>query len=113
MTRERVLCRLEEIPDGGARGLELPDGTPVVAVRRGGRVRVYVNRCPHTGLNLEWRPDDFLTPEGDLIRCATHDARFRIEDGLCVAGPCAGDALEPVPVEVRGGRVLLAEGRGA
>lgn len=110
---ETVLCRLEEIPDGGARGLELPDGTPVVAVRRGAAVHVYVDRCPHTGVTLAWRPDDFLTPKGDLIRCATHDARFRIEDGLCVAGPCAGDALERVPVVVRGGRVLLAEGDAA
>jgi len=32
--------------------------------------------------------------------CAHHSALFRFDDGLCIDGPCAGAALEAVPVEV-------------
>jgi len=41
------------------------------------------------------------------IVCATHGATFRPEDGYCIAGPCAGDRLEPVAVRVERGIVLV------
>jgi nitrite reductase/ring-hydroxylating ferredoxin subunit len=35
---------------------------------------------------------------------------FEIEDGFCIAGPCAGDQLRPVTVEVNAaGNVVLRE----
>ena len=59
---ERTLCRLDEIPDGGARGFAAAPGgfIGLFAVRRGERVFVYVNSCPHVGLPLEPLPDRFL-----------------------------------------------------
>jgi nitrite reductase/ring-hydroxylating ferredoxin subunit len=104
------LCRLDEIADGAARGFTIgaaPARLRIFAVRRGGAVHAYVNRCPHVGTPLDWTPDDFLDRDGRHIVCATHGARFRIDDGLCVAGPCSGDRLEPFPVAVRDG-VLFA-----
>ena len=105
------LCRLDEIPDGGSRGFTLmrPDGRSlrVFAVRRGEGVVAYVNSCPHRGTPLDWRPDDFLDREGRHILCATHGAVFRIEDGVCIAGPCPGEQLTPLPLESRDG-VLFA-----
>jgi nitrite reductase/ring-hydroxylating ferredoxin subunit len=107
----RVLCRLEDIPDGGARGFPGPPGsfTGLLALRRGARVLVYVNACPHIGTPLNLLPDRFLTRDGGRIVCATHGADFRIEDGLCLRGPCEGDRLEPVPTEVRDGMVLVRD----
>jgi nitrite reductase/ring-hydroxylating ferredoxin subunit len=32
---------------------------------------------------------------------------FRITDGYCVAGPCAGDRLTSVPVTVDAGEVVV------
>jgi nitrite reductase/ring-hydroxylating ferredoxin subunit len=72
-------------------------------VRRGERVFGYVNRCPHVGTPLDWIPHDFLDRERRHVVCATHGAVFRIEDGLCLAGPCQGDRLEPFPIELRDG----------
>jgi len=99
----RVLCHLDDIADPGARGFRAPVGgepRSLFVVRRGRTVYGYVNSCPHTGVALEWVPDRFLDPDGELIVCAMHGALFRIEDGVCIAGPCAGDSLRPVPVEV-------------
>ncbi len=105
---ERVLCRLEEIPDGASRGFG-----DLFAIRRGTGVTVYVNSCPHIGVPLELVPDRFLDRLGKLIVCATHGARFRIEDGVCISGPCLGDELEAVPARVDGeGRVMVPEGAG-
>jgi nitrite reductase/ring-hydroxylating ferredoxin subunit len=106
---ELALCHLDELGDPGSRGLllPLPGGVDLacIVVRVGGRVHAYRNACPHTGASLEWRPHQFLDPDGRLIQCALHGALFRPEDGRCVQGPCAGDALAPVAVAIRDGWV--------
>lgn len=113
-SRRRVLCRLDEIPDGGARGFgPAPGGfTGLFAVRHGDRVVVYVNACPHLGSPLDWTPDRFLSADGSHIVCATHGAEFRIRDGLCERGPCLGARLEAVMIEVKDGAVLVPEDAG-
>ena len=87
------LCAPQELVEGQSRGFVL-DQLNLLAVRRDGQVYAYINRCPHRGIALEWRPDDFLDDSGSLIRCATHGALFLIESGECVAGPCEGQALQ-------------------
>jgi nitrite reductase/ring-hydroxylating ferredoxin subunit len=110
----RPLCRLTEVPDGGARGFAPPPGgfTGLFVVRRGEQVFVYVNSCPHIGTPLDWAPDRFLTADGTHIVCATHGAEFRIENGECVAGPCIGDHLETVLSDLQEGIVMVAEDAG-
>jgi nitrite reductase/ring-hydroxylating ferredoxin subunit len=113
-----VLCRLDEIEDGEGRGFTLgegPEALEIVVVREDARVYGYVNSCPHTGTPLEWLPDQFMSEDGGHILCHTHGALFRIEDGYCVAGPCAGDALRPVAVTREGADliVLVPEPSGA
>jgi nitrite reductase/ring-hydroxylating ferredoxin subunit len=71
------------------------------------RVVAYRNSCPHTGGPLDWVPDQFLNLDGDLIQCATHDALFRIEDGVCVKGPCVGRSLTAVPVVIEAQQVSV------
>ena len=107
LSARRALCRPDEIPEGGARGFPAAPGgfMGLFAVKRGGVVRVYVNSCPHLGLPLEMTPDRFLDAKGERIVCTAHGARFRIEDGFCVSGPCYGESLEPVP------HILDEEGR--
>ena len=79
-------------------------------VRFGTEVRAYLNSCPHTGGPLDWVPDQFLSLDRQHMQCATHAALFRWQDGACVAGPCAGDTLTALPVDVVDGRVLLQRG---
>lgn len=102
----RQLCHLDDIEDGSARGFEIfehGETLPVFIVRQGLDIYAYRNSCPHTGVNLEWLPDQFLDSSGQYIQCAMHGAMFRIEDGWCVRGPCAGDALVAIPVSQRDG----------
>jgi len=104
------LCALSEISAPGSRGFSvnaLQGCVEVFVVRSGNRVVAYRNSCPHTGGPLDWVPDQFLSIENDRIQCATHDALFRIEDGVCIKGPCAGQSLVSVAVEVIAGRVML------
>lgn len=103
------LCALADIPDGGTAGIEAAGlGRGYLAVRRGGEVFVYVNSCPHIGAPLDFRPGQFLNLDKTHILCSLHGALFTIEDGLCVAGPCAGDRLQAVATEVRDGVLYAA-----
>jgi nitrite reductase/ring-hydroxylating ferredoxin subunit len=109
------LCRLNEIADPGSRGFSVVIAghtESIFLVRKGGAVFAYRNRCPHTGSPLDWMPDQFLNLGKDHIQCATHAALFRIEDGLCVAGPCTGDALTALPVAVDTGEIVLGTNDG-
>ena len=107
-----VLCRLDELADPGSREFKWGFGVwplEFFAVRKGGQVRGFVNRCPHAGNPLNWQPDRFLNREGDLILCNSHGALFRIDDGVCVGGPCPGEALEAVALRVENGNVVADE----
>ncbi len=106
-----VLCPLDAIPVPGSKGFTLGRGEAaceIFVVRDANGLRAYRNACPHTGGPLDWTPGRFLTRDGKAILCATHGALFRIDDGYCLRGPCAGQSLTPVPVAVRDGLVVLA-----
>ena len=102
---------LELIADGAARNFVLQIGEGFFhgfVVRQGEAVRGYVDRCPHAGLPLAQKLDDYLTPTGDLIACSWHGALFDIDSGACVGGPCAGSALRPWPVVLADGWIRTA-----
>ncbi len=110
--RVRVLCALDDLEDPGSRGFSVELGgqhLELFVVRRRDRVYAYRNSCPHTGAPLEWTPHRFLDLAGSFIECATHGALFRFEDGRCLRGPCAGDGLEPLNVNLCDGQVVLLD----
>jgi nitrite reductase/ring-hydroxylating ferredoxin subunit len=111
---ERVLCRLSDLDEHGSRGFAVGDGDwplrGVVVRLDAGDVRAYQNWCPHAGHPLNLRPHRFLTPDRALLVCSSHGALFERDAGLCIAGPCTGKSLRPVPVEVLDGWVLLGAG---
>ena len=105
-----VLGPLDAIPEG--RSKEYTFGPGIMAfrmfvVRKGDEVFGYLNICPHYSLPLNHRPDEFVTRDGTRIRCTQHRALFRIEDGACLDGACEGRALDPVPVTVQDGQLVL------
>lgn len=101
-----LLCQLADIPADGARGLEI-DGQALVVVRHEGQVHVYVNWCPHLGIELNFRPDEFFDIEHRFLQCANHGALFEIDSGLCILGPCQGGMLKKVGFAVEGGAIRI------
>ena len=102
------LCHIDEITEGSSKGFDLPQAQ-IFAVKKLGKLFVYINRCPHFGIPLHWQPDQFLDPEGAFLQCSTHGALFTIQTGECIRGPCQGDSLWQVEYKIEQGKILIAE----
>ena len=108
---QRLICPSASLEEGGqgvrfllGEGERAPVG---FAIRHGGTVHAFVNRCPHMGTELDWQPGEFFEESGLYLVCATHGALFQPATGLCVAGPCKGASLEALRTCEENGRVLL------
>ena len=105
-----LLCKLGDLDATGAKGVTLgewPQAREFVVVRDGAAIRAYRNRCPHNSGTLETVPDRFFDAEREHLVCSTHGARFRVSDGMCIFGPCRGDELMAVAIQVVGDEVRL------
>ena len=108
---QALLARLEQLEDGGFAEAEVMldgDAESLILYRDGGDVRAWLNVCPHAGRRLDWAPGKFLRSKEGWLVCAAHGASFELTEGTCVAGPCRGDRLRDVAVELRDGAVWLA-----
>ena len=70
-----------------------------------GNLFAYINRCPHTGITLDWVNNQFFSSDKRYVMCATHGAVFEPSNGECIWGPCVGLSLQSVPIEIDGGQV--------
>ena len=104
------LITLEHLSDDAFAEVEATvegDAESLVLYRQNDDVRAWINVCPHAGRRLDWAPGQFLKSKDGLLVCAVHGASFELQRGECVAGPCRGESLREVPVEVRDGAVWL------
>lgn len=111
MSEECLLCRLEDLPEGEARGFD-PDCTgwdTVFVVRREGRLYAYLNSCPHSpGSRMSWRRHGYLSADRTRIVCAGHGSQFDIATGECLQGAAEGFSLQSLPLRVdEAGAVFL------
>lgn len=77
------------------------DGKEIFVLNVDGVIKAYENYCPHLGIELNYMPNEFLDANKQYIVCANHGAIFDKVSGECISGPCAGDMLNEVDVEVR------------
>lgn len=104
------LCRFEDLAPGRSRGFDpLDEGRDTMfIVRQGDRLYAYRNDCPHQhNARMAWKKNEFLNSDRTRITCSAHGATFAIDTGLCDGGPCVGERLEPVPIEIRDGDVYI------
>jgi nitrite reductase/ring-hydroxylating ferredoxin subunit len=106
-----ALGPLADVADGSGKEFIFGRGTTVFSmfvVRKAERVFGYLNICPHYSSPLNCREGEFLSEDGSHIRCSMHFAEYRIEDGFGVAGAGEGCWLDPVPVHVEDGIIVIS-----
>ena len=94
------IAMTEEIPEREARAFDTDDGRTIFITQRDGAYYAYNNLCPHLQTELEFLENQFLDRDGEYIECSTHGALFDDESGECISGPCQGDFLEKVKIDV-------------
>ena len=92
------IAMTEEIPEREARAFDTDDGRTIFITQRDGAYYAYNNLCPHLQTELEFLENQFC--DGEQIECSTHGALFDVESGECISGPCQGDFLEKVKIDV-------------
>lgn len=75
--------------------------------RKGGRTYAYANICRHVPLTLDLGDGEVASADGLVFLCHHHGARYRIEDGKCLYGPCDGEHLFKLEVEELDGELTL------
>jgi nitrite reductase/ring-hydroxylating ferredoxin subunit len=109
------VCLLAEIADGSGRMFAFAGGDQefrLLVLRSGATCLGYVNRCPHFGVPLAARDDQLILSPGQWVKCNTHYARFRWQDGYCDSGDCEGESLLAVPLHLHDGSIRIGTGEG-
>lgn len=74
-----------------------------------GVLRAYMNMCPHFDVPLNVEPGEMFTSDRSQFMCMVHYAKFNLDDGHCIDGPCEGLGLESVPLSINDGQVYIGE----
>ncbi len=112
MSAPRRLCAVAALPEGRVTLIDAPGAKleeTILLVRRGARIAGFVNHCPHMGFALDWKPERIGLDDGAFLRCIHHNAVFRVTDGVCVSGPCPGESLTQVALDIVDGEVVLID----
>jgi nitrite reductase/ring-hydroxylating ferredoxin subunit len=102
MSRWR-LCHVDALEEGSARGFgpESPRRDRLFLVKHEGQLHAWLNDCPHwPGSPMAWRRDGYLNSTATRIVCNGHGAEFDIASGHCTLGPCLGQSLTPISLEI-------------
>lgn len=67
----------------------------------------FINRCPHTGIALDFVDNLFFSSDERYVMCATHGAVFEPPTGECIWGPCVGLSLQSCPMEISDGQIYV------
>ena len=108
---ERLICPSGSLADRG-KGVRFEveyfgSSAPAFAVRCGGRVHAYLNRCSHVAMELDWQEGVFFDSTGLDLICSTHGATYDPASGRCLGGPCNRTPLVKLRVAERGGMVFF------
>jgi len=107
----RLICASGALADAG-RGVRFEveyfgQPAPAFAVRYGGRVHAYLNKCGHIPMELDWQEGVFFDYAGRDLLCSTHGATYDTQTGRCLGGPCNRTPLLKLRVEERDGNVYF------
>lgn len=110
-----LVCAEHELSQKMVRTVRLTrarDGTPreaLIVRDEGGVVRAYLNLCKHLPIPIDSGSREFFDGPKKHLLCATHGAHYRLEDGLCVRGPCIHAKLDAVELVREGGAIYVID----
>ena len=97
------LCSVDDLEEIDSRGFEITEVTTpydIFVVRNFDNITAYKNSCPHNHGPLNWLEDVFLSDDKEYIQCVNHGALFELDTGHCIYGPCAGQALNRIDINI-------------
>ena len=100
--RDRVVCRIDDLPVGGFRLFEHPgpDDACILIRRAPDRLVAFSRRCTHESCAVAYRAG------ADRLECACHAGAYAADDGRVLGGP-PPHPLVRLTVAVKGGDVLV------
>lgn len=107
-TNHKLVGAVGEIEHGESKKFTLRRGQRELEgllVNFRGNLFAYLNRCPHTGITLDWVNNQFFSSDKRYLMCATHGAVFEPPTGECIWGPCLGLSLQALPIEIEDGQI--------
>ena len=105
------LCNTTDIPSGQVKEFSFGDSPfnfRMFVYNDNGAFRAFRNSCPHFDVPLNHSPEELFTDDGQHFQCITHFARFDKHSGLCVYGPCEGEALQSIALHEENGMLSIA-----
>lgn len=99
----RKVGDIVEIPEGGAKSVELDEGRTIALFNDAGKIYATDNQCPHMGYPLTRG----VIRHG-ILTCDWHGRSFDLEAGGCFNVEC--DDLQTFPAQVRNGEIWLQVG---
>lgn len=109
----RVICPSDSLVEGGEGvRFEWRDSgqvVPAFLVRIDGVPRAWLNRCAHQSVELDWIPGRFFASDRRHLVCSLHGAVYDARSGVCVDGPCEGQALIQIASRDRAGWAEVRE----
>ena len=77
------------------------------ALYHDGQVYAYENQCPHNQMPLNWNEHQFLDHGEQYLQCVNHGALFTLTEGNCIYGPCLGEKLQSVSLQIVADDLLI------
>jgi len=109
VTRLKI-TRAEDVPEGGTVKFHFTHkGKPAEGflARFQGKLVAYENRCQHLPLRLDFPDANLFNHDGTQFICQNHNAIYEPLTGLCVRGPCEGQSLRALEIEILAGEVWV------
>jgi nitrite reductase/ring-hydroxylating ferredoxin subunit len=106
------IYKLDDLLDADAKGLVALVGGKqrnIFIARKGEQVFAYLNWCPHNQVLIDQIPNKFFNANKSYIQCSKHGALFKVDDGLCIEGPCEGERLKSLDISIENGIIYLVQ----
>lgn len=96
---QKELCLLSDLEEGKVIKAK-EKRKHLLLTKYEGEVLCYENNCPHLGVPLDLDTGNFIASDKEHFECQSHGALFKINNGLCISGPCRSLSLNKIDIEI-------------